>query len=247
MWFGAWRGDSLTRPRLDISHPRLACGGEILLHAPAEHILSSFGAWWGDSLTRPRLELSHHCLAHGGEILLLAAGWASLLIQRVVGRFSYLPQAGHILSSFGTWWGDSLTHPRLYISRGSVRGGEILTHPRLDISYCLSTRGGEILLLTPGLTSLVVVWHVVGRFSYRLSVHGGKILLLTQGWTSLIIVQRMVGRFSYLPLAGYLIMVRHMVERFLPAPGTTPLVAVWRSSFITPPSTEPQQEMSSQG
>ena len=194
--FGTWWGDSLTRPRLDIS-------------------LVMFIAWWGDSLTRPRLDISHRCSVRGGEILLLAPGWTSLIvIWRVVGRFSHLPQAGHLWSSFGTWWGDSLTRPRL------------------DISHHWSARGGEILLLTPGWTSLVIGRRVVVRFSYspqaghlsssvgawwgdslthpRLdisshhSARGGEILLLAPGWTSLIVVHRVVGGFSYSPQAGHL-------------------------------------------
>ena len=175
-----------------------------------------FGTWWGDSLTRPRLDISGHRSAYSdsGEILLLAPGWTSLVaVRRMVGRFPYSPQAGHLWSSFGAWWGDSLTSPRLDISRR-----------RLAL-------GGEILLLISGWTSLVVVRHVVGRFSYspwaryhssfgawwgdsltrpRLNIsrhrsaRGEEILLLALGWTSLVIVQRVVGRFSYLPQAGHL-------------------------------------------
>ena len=154
---------------LDISYHRSACGGETLLLAPGwtsliigQHVVgrfsyspqdrrlwSSFGAWWGDSLTRPRMDISHRRSARGGEILLLTPGWTSLvIIWRVVGRFSYSPQATHLSLLFGAWWGDSLTRPRL------------------DISRCGLARGGEILLLAPGWTSLVVVWLVVGRFSY---------------------------------------------------------------------------------
>ena len=187
--FGTWWGDSLTHPRLYISRRHLTRGGEILLLAPgwtsliiirrvvgrfsyspqAGHLLSSFGAWWGDSLTRPRLDISHDHSACGGEILLLAPGWKSLVVVRhVVGRFSYSPHAGYLSLSFGLWWGDSLTRPRLDISRRHLA--------------C----NGEILLLAPGWTSLVVVWRVVG-----------EILLLAPGWTSLVIVRRMVGRFSY--------------------------------------------------
>ena len=141
------------------SHHRSARGGEILLlspgwtslvvirHAvgrfsyspPAGHLSSSFGAWWGDSLTRPMLNISHRHSARGGEILLFAPCWTSLIIIRCeVGRFSYSPHAGHLSLSFDTWWGDSLTHPRLYISRGH------------------SARGGEILLLAPGWTSCLL-------------------------------------------------------------------------------------------
>ena len=132
-------------------------------------ISSLFGAWWEDSLTHPRLDISHRRLVHGGEILLLAPGWKSLVIiwcvmgvillltqgwtsfvivRRVVERFSYSPLAGYLSFSFGAWWGDSLTRPRLDISNHGLA---------LD---------GEILLLAPGWTSLVIVWRMVGRFYY---------------------------------------------------------------------------------
>ena len=168
----------------------------------------------GDSLTHPRLDISRLHSAHGGEILLLTPCWTYLVIVRhVVGRFSYSPQAGHVSLSFSTWWGDSLTRPRLDIS-----------------SHCL-VRSGEILLLAPSWTALVIIQRMVGRFSYspqaghlsfsfsewwgdsltrpRLdiscfhSVHGGEILLLAPGWISLIIIQRVSGRFSYSPQAGH--------------------------------------------
>ena len=214
------------------------------------HPWSSLGAWWGDSLIHPRLDISHRHSACVGEILLLAPGWTSLIIvQRVVGRFSYSPQAGHLWSSFGAWWGDSLTRPRLDMLF-CAWWGDSITRPRLDISCRGSACGGEILLLAPGWTSLVVVWCVVGRFSYspkaghffysrsvrnrevpllapgylswsfdacwgdsltrpRLEIshrhlaHGGEIHLLTPGWTSLVVAWRMVGRFSYSPQAGH--------------------------------------------
>ena len=79
--------------------------------------------------------------------ILLAPGWTSL-IRCVVGRFSYLPKAGHLLLVFSAWWGYSLTRPRLDTSRQRL------------------ARGGEILLLAPGWTSLVIVRRVIGRFSY---------------------------------------------------------------------------------
>ena len=146
----AWWGDSLTRPRLDISRRRSARGRETLLLAPGwkslvvgrrvvgrfsyppkdGHLSTSVGAWWGDSLTRPRMDISRRRSARGGEILLLAPGWTSLVAgRRVVGTLSYSPQHGHRSSSFGAWWGDSLTRPRM------------------DISRCRSACGGEILLL----------------------------------------------------------------------------------------------------
>ena len=209
--FGAWWGDSPTRPRL-------------------EHLWSSFGVCWGDSLTLPRLNISGHHSARCGEILLLTPGWTSLVVvRRVVGRFSYSPQAGtslvvvwrvlgrfshspqagHLWSSFGACWGDSFTRPRL------------------DISGRRSARVGAILLLTPGWTSLVIVWRVLGGLSYspkaghlwlsfgawwgdsltcpRLDISGrrsarvGDILLLAPGWTSLVVDRCVVGRFSYSP------------------------------------------------
>ena len=94
----------------------------------AGHLWSSFGMWWGDYFTRPRLDIPCRNSAHGGEILLLASGWTSLVIVwHMVGRFSYSPQARHLWSLFGAWWGGSLTHPRLDILRRRlVHGGEIL-------------------------------------------------------------------------------------------------------------------------
>ena len=82
-----------------------------------------------------------------------------------------MPEAEHLWSSFGTWWGDSLTRPRL------------------DISGCCLAHGGEALLLNLGWTSFVVVWCMVGRFSNSAqldisghhSVHGREILLLVAG------------------------------------------------------------------
>ena len=234
--FGAWWGDSLTCPRLDIFCRHSVRGGDILLLTPGwtslviirrvvgrfsyspqdGHLSSLFGAWWGDSLTHPRLGIFCRHLARGGEILLLTPGCTSLVVIRhAVGRFSYSPQAGHLSSLFSAWWGDSLTRPRLDISR-----------------HC-SARGGEILLLAPGWTSLIVVRRVVGRFSYSpqaghlslsfgawwgrfcYSPHAGhlsssfgawwEILLLTPGWTSLFIIRSVVGRFSYSPQAGHLL------------------------------------------
>ena len=135
------------------------------------HLLSSFGVWWGDSLTRPRMDISCHCSACKGEILLLAPGWTSFsVVWHMVGRFSYSPQAGHLSSPFGTWWGDSLIRPRLeslvvqcvmgrfsyspqaghLSSSFGAWWGDSLTRPRMDISRCRSARGGEIRLLAPG-------------------------------------------------------------------------------------------------
>ena len=185
-------------------------------------------------------DISHRRSARGVEILLLAPGWTSLVVvRRVVGRFSYSPQAGHLSSSFGACWGDSLTRPGL------------------DISGRRSARGGEILLLAPGWTSLVVVRRGMGRFYYspqarylwssfgawwgnsltrpRLdisrhpSTRHGEILLLALGWTSLVIDRHVVGRFSYSPQAG---LSGYCSARggkiFLLAPDWTSLVVVRR-------------------
>ena len=115
----------------------------------AEYLWSLFSTRWGDSLTHPRLNISGHRSAHGGEILLLTPGWTTLvIIRRMVGRFSYSPQATHLRSSFSAWCRDSLTHPRL------------------NISGCRLMPGGEILLLAPDCISPVIVWRMVGRFSY---------------------------------------------------------------------------------
>ena len=94
------------------------------------------------------MDISGRRSAGGGEILLPTPGCTFLIIiLRVVGRFSYSPQAGHLRSSFGVWWGDSLTRPRLHTSgcRSVARWGDSLTRPRLDTSGCRSARGGEIL------------------------------------------------------------------------------------------------------
>ena len=129
----------------------------------AGHLLLSFGAWWGDSFTRPGLDISCRRSARGGEILLLTPGWTPLVVIRhTVGRFFYSPQAGHLSSSFGTWWGDSLTRPRF------------------DISHHRSAHGGEILLLTTGWTSLIVVQCVVGGFSY--SPQAGSLSSFSERW-----------------------------------------------------------------
>ena len=82
----------------------------------------------------------------------------------------------------------------------------------MDISRRQLARGGEILLLTPGWTSLVIfrrvgedsLTHPMLDISHHRSARGGEILLLTPGWTSLVIVRRMVGRFSYSPQAGHI-------------------------------------------
>ena len=155
--FGAWWSDSLTRPWLESLVIVRCMMGRFSYSPQAGHVCLLFGEWWGDSFTCPRLDISCCRSARGGVILLLAPGWTCLVIfRRVVGRFLYSPQAGHLWSSFGAWWGDSLTRPRLDISG----------HP--------SARGGEILLLAPGWTSLVILRRVVGRFSY--SPQAGHVL-----------------------------------------------------------------------
>ena len=82
------------------------------------HALSSFRAWWGDSLTHPRLDsliiircmvrrfsYSPPCAKRRRDVLPGASKksphHALNNINRAWwGRFSYLPQAGHLSSSF---------------------------------------------------------------------------------------------------------------------------------------------------
>ena len=90
--------------------------------------------------------------------------WTSHIVgRRVVGRCSYSPQARHPSSSFGAWWGDSLT--RRHAPNDDARCPACGNDENLPISLRKTTRehGGEILLLAPGWTSLVVVRRVVGR------------------------------------------------------------------------------------
>ena len=71
----------------------------------AGHLLSSFGAWW-------RVRESPHHAPNDDERV---QTWeskricplCSLVIQSIVGRFSYSPQAGHLSSSFGAWLADA--------------------------------------------------------------------------------------------------------------------------------------------
>ena len=123
--------------------------GGILLLAPRWSFSSSFGAWWGDSLTRPALDslvnilrvegrfcywasvgLSRHHSARGGEILLLTACW-------------------FLSSSFGAWWGDSLTQRVLDSSHRSRsclvvrRVGSVSYTPRAQI-YLFVRRVGSL-------------------------------------------------------------------------------------------------------
>ena len=71
----------------------------------------------------------------------------------------------------------------------------------MDISRSNSARGGEILLLAPGWTFLVIFGMQWGNsltrprmdISRRDSARGGEILLLAPGWTSVVLVRRVVG------------------------------------------------------
>ena len=125
--------------------------------------------WWGDSLTRPRLDFLD-------------------VVQRVVGRFSYSPRAGLCLhhsarggdilllapcwslsSSFGAWYGDSLTDPVLdslvivlEIVWSFAGRGVSLTRPVLNLS--VRSSGRESLLHAPCSTCLFV--RPVGSLSY---------------------------------------------------------------------------------
>ena len=149
----------------------------------------------------------------GGEILLLTPSWTSLVIvQRVVGRLTYSPQAGHLSSSFGS--GHNLIIVRRVVGRFSYspqaghnlvffqhvmgrfsyspqvghlssssggRWGDSLTHPKLDISRHCSACGGEIHLLAPGWTSPIIIQR--WTYSCHHSASSGEILLLIPGWT----------------------------------------------------------------
>ena len=115
---------------------------------------SSFGAWWGRCSYSPPLAKRRRQMSsqervrelpttlrmttreHGGEILLLTPVWT-------------------LSSSYGAWWGDSLTTKDVQpgASRDSphrapnddVRAwwGDSLTRPRLHIS-CRSAHGGQM-------------------------------------------------------------------------------------------------------
>ena len=128
------------------------------------------------------------------------------IIESVVGRFFYLPQAGHLSSSFGAWWRERESPHHAPNDDERVQTGE---------SKRISPPGSQ---------------SMVGRFSYshqaglsrHHSVHGGKILLLaTMRQTTTRYVQpgaskksphhalnninrAWLGRFSYLPQAGHL-------------------------------------------
>ena len=125
-----------------------------------------------------------------------------------LGRVKEYPHHS-LSSSFRAWWGGSLTRPWL------------------DISHRLA-RGGEILLLAPGWTPLVVVRRVEGRFSYspqaghpsssfgvwwrvRQSPHytSNNDEKVQPGMSkrisppsSVVIIQSMVGRFSFSSQSG---------------------------------------------
>ncbi len=131
------------------------------------------------------------------------------IIESVVGRFFYSPQAGHLSSSFGAWW----------------RVRESPHHAPNDDERVQTWESKRI---SPPCS--LVIQSMVGRFSYSLqaglschySVHGQEILLLaTMRQTTTRYVQPGAskksphhalndinrawwGRFSYLPQAGHL-------------------------------------------
>ena len=83
-------GKILLIARARLTHRRSACGGEILFLAPCR--LSRHRPACGkEILLLAECRLSCRRSARGGEILLLAPCWCPS-------------------SSFGAWWGDSLTH-----------------------------------------------------------------------------------------------------------------------------------------
>ena len=131
---------------------------------PHHSLSSSFRAWWGGSLTRPWLDISHRS-ARGGEILLLAPGWTSVVVVwRVVGRFSYSPQAGHLSSLFGVW-------------------RQVRESPHNASNDDERVQPGVSKRISPPCS--VLIQSMMERFSFSSqsgptcrSVHGGEILLL---------------------------------------------------------------------
>ena len=129
---------------MDISRRRSARGGDILILAPGLTSLvvvrRMVGIFFFFFFTRQKMDIFRRRSERSGEITLLAIGWTSFVIALcVVGKFSYSPQAGLLSSSFGAWRGDCISRPRR------------------DTSHHRSACRGEILLLAPRWTTLVVV------------------------------------------------------------------------------------------
>ena len=146
-----------------LSRHHLERGGEILSLTPGWILLSSFGARWGDSFTR------HHAPNDDAicPVSKRISPPCSLVIQSVVWRFSYSPQAGLSRRCFAHGGEILLLAPgwtSLLIIRYVM--GRFSYSPKLRICGCCSARDGEVLLLAAGWTSLVVVQCVLGRFSY---------------------------------------------------------------------------------
>ena len=77
-------------------------GGEILLLIPGWTLWLSLDASCGDSLTC-------HYAPNDDKMSSLgrvreSPHYALIVTESSVGRFSYSPEAGHLLSSFGAWW-----------------------------------------------------------------------------------------------------------------------------------------------
>ena len=92
--------------------------------------------------------------------------YALIVTESNVGRFSYLPEAGHLLSSFGVWW-------RVRESSHNASNDNQRVQP------------GMSKRISPP-CPVVVIQSMVGRFSnspqaglsHHHSVHGQEILLL---------------------------------------------------------------------
>ena len=165
---------------------------------------------------------------HCGEILLLAATrqtsmrdvqpgaskrispLCSLVVtESNVGRSSYSPEAGHLLSSFGAWWrvresphhapnddervqtGESkrISPPCSLVIQSMVR--RFFSSPQAGLSHHHSVHGQEILLLaTMRQTTTRYVQHGASKKSPHHALND-----INRAWW---------GRFSYLPQAGHL-------------------------------------------
>ncbi len=178
----------------------------------AGHLSSSFGAWW-----RVR-ESPHHApnndeRVQTGESKRISPP-CSLVIQSMVGRFSYSPQAG-------------LSHHHW------VHGQEILllaTMRQTTTRYVLpkackksphhtlnddNRAWWEILLLAPGWTSFIVVRRIVGHLPTMCRTTMRNVQPEASKRISppcsLVVIWSMVGKFSYSSQAGHLIVVWRVV------------------------------------
>ena len=139
-------------------------GGEILLLTPGWTLSSSLDALWGDSLTCHHVPNDNKMSSLGR--VRESPHYALIVTESNVGRFSYSPEAGHLLSSFGAWW-----RVRESPHHAPNDNERVQTVVRKRISQPCS---------------VVVIQSMVGRFSYSSQVglsgcrwmHGGEILLL---------------------------------------------------------------------